>query len=173
MRLRTRIAAWGLPACQLIAGAIPHKFAAARSHELFQEAHLLRSGRSGLRAVAHGGAWTIYALPQPTPIVTPTRNAKVVALSGTQLHIAVLHPGWIDIRLHDTPYWSAVSSTAQSCIRPAANGMIALHIDRPGMVTLSFKVTPQHMMDALLGRSSPCVLSSTAERVTPATHHLG
>ncbi len=138
-----------------------------------QEAHLLRSGRSGLRAVAHGGAWTIYALPQPTPIVTPTRNAKVVALSGTQLHIAVLHPGWIDIRLHDTPYWSAVSSTAQSCIRPAANGMIALRIDRPGMVTLSFEVTPQHMMDALLGRSSPCVLSSTAERVTPATHHLG
>lgn len=138
-----------------------------------QEAQLLRSGRSGLQMVAHDGAWTIYALAHPTPIVTPTQNATLVGGSGTQLQIAVLHPGWIDIRVHDTPYWSADAPTAQACLRPAPNGMTALYSDRPGMVTLSFELTAQHMIDALLGRSPACAISPPATGAIPTADRPG
>ena len=67
------------------------------------EAALLRGGTSGLQLVAQTGAWSVYALPAPTPIVTPADAARITRITPTTIAIQATRPATLTVRVHDTP----------------------------------------------------------------------
>lgn len=121
-----------------------------------QEAALLRSGRSGLVDVAHTGAWTIYALANPTPIITPAASARITQMATTSMTIQVTTPGTLTVRVHETPYWTAEEGGARVCVSLGTGPTTQLNVIRPGTVHLRFQVQLHSLLDALLGRSSSC-----------------
>ena len=63
------------------------------------EAQLLRSGASGLRLVEIRGAWMIYELPNPTPLVTGPGRARVLSQEHETLRGTVTEPGLYTMRV--------------------------------------------------------------------------
>ncbi len=119
------------------------------------EAALLRSGRSGLDEIAHIGAWTVYALPRPTPIATPAEGISVVALSSSSLTLRVSEPGVYRLRLRYTPYWRVQSGGA--CASPREPWGTDLRVTEPGLVRLSFDVRLGTFVNTVLGGQGGCV----------------
>ncbi|HMO01282.1 MAG TPA: hypothetical protein PKD59_17865, partial [Miltoncostaeaceae bacterium] len=76
------------------------------------EATLLRSGYSGLRKVATIGGWTVFELPDPTPIATPADGISVLSLTSNAVTLRVKEPGTYRLRLRYTPYWSVEKGSA-------------------------------------------------------------
>jgi hypothetical protein len=126
-----------------------------------QEAALLRSGRSGLQTVAHTGAWTVYALADPTPIITPATSAHVTRMTTTGITIQVNKPGPLMIRVHDNPYWTAQAAGAAVCVALGTGQTTRLNVDRPGTVQLQFQVGLDSLVHALLGQRTSCATSRT------------
>ncbi len=84
------------------------------------EAALLRSGASGLELVAQTGSWSVYALPAPTPIVTPAGAARVTRITPTTIAIQATRPATLTVRVHDTPYWTLQSADGSACVAAGA-----------------------------------------------------
>ncbi len=80
------------------------------------EAALLRGGTSGLQLVAHTGGWSVYALPAPTPIVTPADAARITRVTPTTIAIQATRPATLTVRVHDTPYWTVQSADGSACV---------------------------------------------------------
>jgi hypothetical protein len=116
------------------------------------EALLVDRGEA-LPQVARLPGWTVYALPHPTPIVTPAGGARVVALDAGSLTLAVRRPGTYRLRLSYTPYWRA---EGPACVAPRAPWGTILRARAPGTVVLRVAVTPARVLDALLGRRPAC-----------------
>ncbi len=119
------------------------------------EASLLRGGTSGLVVVAHSGPWTIYALPDPTPIVTPSGAAAATAMTPTTLTLRVRRAVPLTVRVHDTPYWT-VSGDAAGCVGAGTGTTTTVVPARPGTLVLRFVVRPASIFRALLGMSTTC-----------------
>jgi hypothetical protein len=116
------------------------------------EAKLLRSGRSGLEPVFHTRHLTIYAVPKPVSIVTGPDRPRIVTLSDSSVLLALARPGTYRLALHYSPYLAA----SGACVSETADGMIALHAHRPGVLDLAFKVTASHAFAAIAGSRSSC-----------------
>jgi hypothetical protein len=119
------------------------------------EASLLRSGTSGLVVVAHTGPWTIYALPGPTPIVTPSA-ASVTAITPTSLTLQVHRAVPLTVRVHDTPYWTVDGGDAAGCVATGTGSTTTVVPARPGVLVLRFAVRPVSVIRALLGTRTTC-----------------
>ena len=127
-----------------------------------QEAALLRGGRSGLQTVAHTGAWTIYALPNPTPIITPAASAKITRMTPTSITIHVASPGPLTVRVRDNPYWSALESGGgRVCVALGTGQTTLLNVSHPGTVLLQFHVGFVQIAHALIGQYASCGSSAT------------
>lgn len=118
------------------------------------EAELLRSGRSGLREVARLGGWTVFALPNPTPIVTPAEDAEVLDLTAESITLRVARPGVYRLRLRYTPYWRIDGAAA--CAAPREPWGTDLRVAEPGVVRLTFAVRLGTFVGAVLGDDGGC-----------------
>jgi hypothetical protein len=101
-----------------------------------REARLLRSGESGLVAVEELPNWTVYELPQATPIVSapPGGRALVESLDPQRLRLWTGGPGRYLVRVRYSPYWRATPSA--TCVAPARDGMTAVTTPTGGYVAL-------------------------------------
>ncbi len=132
------------------------------------EATLLRSGYSGLTKVARIGGWTVFELPEPTPIATPADGISVLSLTSAAVTLRVKKPGTYRLRLRYTPYWSVERGSA--CAEPREPWGTDLRVSQPGVVRLSFDVRLGTFVGAVLGSEGGCgspVLGPAAPAAPP------
>lgn len=118
------------------------------------EAALLRSGTSGLRQVVRVGGWTVYELPNATPIATPAGHIEVLRLTSNSVTLRADRPGVYRLRLRYTPYWRVERGTA--CAAPRKPWGTELRVQRAGLVRLSFDVELGTFVGAVLGSDGGC-----------------
>ncbi len=116
------------------------------------EGKLLRSGHSGLPVVYRGRNITVYAVPNPVPIVTGPGGPRVVALSQTEIDLQVRSAGSYRVSVRYSPYFAA----SGACITKTKDGMTLLNVRHAGRVRLAFAVTPGRALAALTGSDSSC-----------------
>jgi hypothetical protein len=115
------------------------------------EARLLRSGRSGLRAVYRTPTTTIFEVPSPRPLISAP--AKVLALGYSSIKLAVPAEGTYRLNVTYAPYWH----TKDGCLTSTPDGMTQLTVRRTGIVSLRFAVTATRALEALVGtQPEPC-----------------
>jgi hypothetical protein len=112
------------------------------------ERDLLRSGRSGLVEVATAGAWTVYQVPDPTPILSGPGGAELTVLGHELVAGRVTAPGTYRLRIAYTPYWHV--RTGAVCIAQTADGMTRLVAERPGAFSLAVSNDPLELVEARL-----------------------
>jgi hypothetical protein len=95
------------------------------------EAALLRSG---LDIAAVRGAWTVYELPDPTPLLTGPGEARILEQGHDELRGKVDAPGLYTLRVRWMPYWA--TSGVVDCIQPGPNGQTMLRAISPGGFSL-------------------------------------
>lgn len=117
-----------------------------------REAGLIRGGRTGLRAVFHSAHTTIYALPNPTPMLTGPVAARVLKVTVSGVRLAVRRAGSYRLAMRYSPYWRASSV----CVTETADGMTRLRVTRPGLVDLDLAFTAARAVSVLAGRAPAC-----------------
>ena len=114
------------------------------------EARLLRSGTSGLEVVARRGAWTIYELPDPTPLMTGPGAARITAQGHAELTGTVSAPGLYTLRVRWMPYWTL--SGVADCVQPGPEGQTLVRATGRGGFSLrasqSADLLVQRILDA-------------------------
>jgi len=121
---------------------------AAPDYSARAEAALLRSGRSGLRAVLRTAELTIYAVPSPQRIVTGPAPARVLRLSQEGIQLAVARPGSYRLAVRYSTYWQADGA----CVARGEGGMIIVTTPRAGVVKLDFDVNAGRLIASLEGQ---------------------
>jgi hypothetical protein len=116
------------------------------------EAALIRRGRSGLRPVFRSRHATVYAVPDPVPIVTGPDRPRVLAFRDSSLVLGLHRAGTYRVSVHYSPYLAAVGA----CIRESQSGMVVLDARRAGRLKLAFTVTASHALAAIAGSRSNC-----------------
>jgi hypothetical protein len=117
------------------------------------EAARLRAG-SGLDVVARLGGWTVYELPDPTPIATPADGIRVLRLSADSVTLRATRAGTYRLRLRYTPYWKV--TRGQACVAPRRPSGTKVRVSAPGVVTIRFDVRLATMVGAVLGDEGGC-----------------
>ena len=118
------------------------------------EARLLRSGRSGLRRVFRTPHLSIYAVPQPRPIVTGAAPAAVLGLTGTRLVVELSRPGDYRLAVRYSPYWHVDGA----CLIRRKDGMTTIAARHAGQLELSFRINATSALAAVGGSSRTCDL---------------
>ena len=111
------------------------------------ERDLLQSGRLPLQIVHLDHGVTIYAVPDPRPLITGPAPASVVAMRESGMTVRVGAPGVYRIVVRSSPYWHASSG----CVSAGKDGMIRLHASSPGTVRMSFRVSAGKMLSEMTG----------------------
>jgi hypothetical protein len=121
-----------------------------------QEAHLLRSGGSGLDLVRHSGNWTIYALPDPTTIVSapPGASGRLLSLAHGEVKFSAGAPGRYLVRVRFSPYWTARNPGV--CVAQTADGMMSVDVPQAGTVDLQMNPGVESIAEALVDSQDPC-----------------
>lgn len=118
------------------------------------EATRVKAG-AGLALAARVGGWTIYELPDATPIATPRGAITVRRLTSERLVLRATRPGSYHLRLRYTPYWRV--RTGNACAAPRGKFGTELRVWRAGTVVLDFSVGVGRMVDTALGdQASGC-----------------
>ena len=128
------------------------------------EADLLRSGTSGLQLVARTGNWSVYALPNPTPIVTPAAAGRVTAITPTTITIQATRSATLTVRVHNTPYWTVQSAGGSACVDAGTGATTPVAVRSAGPITLRFAVRATSVVRALLGERVACPAVPARER---------
>jgi hypothetical protein len=123
------------------------------------EAALLRSGRSGLTVVFRDSHLEIFRVPHPEPIVGPAPS-RVLALTDERITVSVRQAGWYRIAVRYSPYWR----TSSGCVVRGRDGMLRLHADSGGRVTLAFEVNGTSLIQALTGGTGSCPTVANGRR---------
>ena len=116
------------------------------------EAALLRSGRSGLRAVLGTLDLTVFEVPHPRPILTGPAGATVLQLTATRLVVHLPRRGQYRLAVRFSPFWHA----AGACLIRRADGMTTLSPRRAGRLELSFRLNAGSALAAVGGRTRIC-----------------
>ncbi len=129
---------------------------AALDYSAIHEAALLRSGRSGLVPVAHTRHWTMYALPHPTPLVTPPpgETARLVTLAQGRVDLWTSGPGRYLVRVRSSPYW--VASPSLTCVGSSHDGMTTVTTPTGGYVRLTVDPAIEQVAETVGGGGSGC-----------------
>jgi hypothetical protein len=88
-----------------------------------REAELLRSGRAGLNEAFRTADWTIYAVPDPTPIL---EGGRLTRLGHDELEGSTA-AGTHLLRVRWSPYWDAAGPV---CVEPGPDGLTLLRAER-------------------------------------------
>jgi hypothetical protein len=113
-----------------------------------REARIVRSPRSGLKAVFRSRNWTIYELPHATPLLTGPAHPVVIAFGHTSIRGEVFAPGRYLLRNHYSPY---LRLKGAGCVAPGPNGMTYLHLKGSERFVLSVPGTPDGLVRELFG----------------------
>jgi hypothetical protein len=133
---------------------LPH---APLDYSAVTEARLLRSGRSGLRLIDRLPNWTVYALPDPTPILTddtPVKTASLLGLTDSRIRVWLPTAGSYDLRVRYSPYWSTDATGV--CLSPTPSGMTRITVPRPEPLSLEFEPTFATIAAAAASDSPAC-----------------
>jgi len=112
------------------------------------EAALLAGGQSGLPRVFSQGHVSIYAVPNPSPMVTGLFPARVLTITESQVVLAVSQPASYRVAVRYSPYWRSPNA----CVEPAPDGMTNIVAESPGIVPLTFRINAGAAMKALTGQ---------------------
>ena len=110
-----------------------------------QEAKLIRRGLPYLDEIWHDADWRLYAVRDPTPLVSGP--AQVTATGSDAIALTAAGPGELLLRVHWTPYWAVASGNA--CVSPAGD-WTRLDVRRAGRIRLVTRFAP-----ARIGARSP------------------
>ncbi|MGH3050538.1 MAG: hypothetical protein ACRDLK_10295, partial [Gaiellaceae bacterium] len=110
-----------------------------------QEAKILGSPGSGFDVVFRSKDWTIYKLPDPTPLLTGPGSPVVTNFGHTVIRGYVTRPGRYLLRAHFNPYWHL----AGGCTAKGPNKMTWLELKTAGPFALSVPASPDGLVDAL------------------------
>jgi hypothetical protein len=102
------------------------------------EAALVRRGLPYLQAVWSDPTWTLYAVTNPRPVISPP--GRVIARDPVSLTVSLPQPGEYALRVH----WSRYLSASDGCMRPAQDGWSTVVVDRPGTVKIKGSLAPRH-----------------------------
>jgi hypothetical protein len=111
-----------------------------------REAHIVQSPASDLRPVFRDANWTIYRLPQPTPLLTGPGRVRLIRFGHTRIDGVVSKPGRYLLRSNYNPYWRL---QADGCVSRAPGRMTWLRLRRAGPFALSVSVTPDALLQAV------------------------
>jgi hypothetical protein len=126
------------------------------------EASLLRSG-GVLPEIARIGAWTVYELPDATPIATPAGPIAIRAIDSKEVTLEASQPGNYRLRLRYTPYWRVTRGDA--CVARDEPWATELRVSTPGIITLRFDVGVGKVVTTVLGRSAQCLDPTTGVKL--------
>lgn len=130
-----------------------------------EEASLLRVSQV-LPEVARIGEWTVYEVPNATPIATPARDIRVLEMSSEEITLEADRAGSYRLRIRYTPYWQVVRGKA--CVAPREPWATELRVTSPGIVTLRFAVGVEKVVETVLGRGAKCADDDAGARAGPA-----
>jgi hypothetical protein len=116
------------------------------------EAALLRSGRSGLHAVLRTPTSTIYAVPDPKPLVEGAGRPHVLRMTQSRIDVLTPKRGWYRLAVRWSPYWQ----TSAGCIWGGKDGMLRLAPRGAHVVQLTFEVDARGALRALAGSDRRC-----------------
>jgi len=102
------------------------------------EATLVRRGLPYLQAVSSDRTWTLYAVTNPRPVVSPPGQA--IARDGVSLTVSLPDPGEYVVRVR----WSRYLSASHGCMRPAENGWSMVVVQQPGTVKIQGSLGARH-----------------------------
>ena len=111
------------------------------------ERRLIRSGRSGLRVVRRARHFTIYAVPDPSPLITGPARVTVLDLGASEVVASVAAPGRYHIAVKWSPYWFANAA----CVQESPNGQVLLTVARRGTVAVRFNLDFARGFETLIG----------------------
>jgi len=95
-----------------------------------QEADLLLSGRTGLRLVQTSPNWKIWAVPDPTPMLTGPGDARITRYGHDEIDGVTGAAGDYRLSVRFTSYWRVLAGSV--CLSEADDGMTTLHAGQPG-----------------------------------------
>jgi hypothetical protein len=113
-----------------------------------REARLLRSGGSGLKLVFRSANWTIYELPNATPLLTGPAHPVVTSFGHTVIRGQVFAAGRYLLRDHYNPYWRLHGA---GCVAHGPDNMTVLDLTRPEAFALGVPGTPSGLARELFG----------------------
>lgn len=116
------------------------------------EANLLRSGRSGLRLVERRGAWTIFELAAPSPLMTGPGTATITLQGHDQLAGRADRAGLYLLRVRWMPYWNF--SGVVDCVAPGQHGQTVLRVTAPGEFSLVAIQRPEVLLERTFAASA-------------------
>jgi hypothetical protein len=96
-----------------------------------QEAKLIRRGLPYLDEIWHDADWRVYAVRDPTPLVSGP--AQVTATGSDAIALRAAGPGELLLRVHWTPYWAVAGGDA--CVSPAGD-WTRVDVRRAGRIRL-------------------------------------
>jgi hypothetical protein len=102
-----------------------------------EEAALVRHGLPYLQAVWSDQTWTLYAVTNPRPVISPP--GRVIARRPVSLTVSVPAPGEYVVRVH----WSRYLSASNGCMRPTEDDWSMLVVEQPGTVKIEGSLTPR------------------------------
>ncbi len=112
-----------------------------------REAAIVTGPRSGLRLVFRDRNWRIYALPNPTAILTGKSGAHIDHLGHAAVTGTATSAGAYGLRIRFTPYWTV--TPAGTCVGRAPGGMTELVLAHPGRFALRAPRSLDEFLDAL------------------------
>ncbi len=115
------------------------------------EAELLASGRSGLHPVSGSDRLTVFAVPDPKPIVTGPAPAEVVDIGQGHILVRLERPGRYRVAVRHSPYWRSDAG----CVAKGSDDMLRLNARRAGLVRLEFRVGAKRALAAVVGTGAP------------------
>jgi hypothetical protein len=98
-----------------------------------EEAALIRSGLPYLREVFSSKHWRVFAVLDPTPLVSAP--ATLIGLDHDSFTLRFPAAGSSIVRLHYTRYWTAVRGRA--CVAQASGGWTAVSVRSAGAVRIA------------------------------------
>ena len=124
------------------------------------EAALLRESQV-LPLVARIGDWSVYEVPNATPIATPPDLIEIRRIDAREVTFEVKRAGNYRLRLRYTPYWRVIRGDA--CVAPREPWATELRVAQPGTITLRFEVGVGKVVKTVLGREAVCDDPATAD----------
>jgi hypothetical protein len=124
------------------------------------EAALISSGSSGLQPVLRTADLEVLRVPAPLSLLRGPSPARVLSLSQTRLVVWTGAGGAYRLAVRYSPYWEA----SAGCVIQGKDGMTWLRVARAGVVSLTFRVTPDRALDVLTNTSH---MSCAAPAVHP------
>jgi hypothetical protein len=116
-----------------------------------QEAKLLRSGRSGLVVERRTPDWTIYRVPDSTPLLTGPAAARIDVFGHSTIGGRVSAPGRYLLRVRYAPIWRTHGGV---CLSQAPGGMTYLQAASAGTFSLTVPQPGEALLRAADGNGS-------------------